>query len=200
LKINPRNKVPAIQNTVDGTLLYESAICNEYLSDLAREMETDEPASDEKFWKLMPLAASDRAALRLLNDCVDNQLSPAQFTFLMNKDAEKDSEMVESLEEVLETLQESIQVRGGPYLMGAEFTLADVHVLPFFLRLVVSLKHFKAYEIPKEKFSRLLDWFELCSGRESVTAAAKSEEEIVTVYQRFVDMEYAFGGLNKSSK
>jgi glutathione S-transferase len=162
-------------------------------------MDEDIPAA-EKFWKLMPVAASDRAALRLLNDHVDNQLSPSQFTFLMNKDPEKDAEMIESLEQALETLQESLHVRGGPYLMGEGFTLADVHVLPFFLRLIVSLKHFKGFEIPKHKFARLLDWFELCSGRESVSAAAKSDEEIVKVYQLFVDMKYGFGGLNKNGK
>jgi len=199
LKINPRNKVPAIQNIEDGTVIYESAICNEYLSDLAREKEKDVVTSAEQnVWKLMPIDASDRAALRLLNDHVDNQLSPAQFTFLMNKDSEKDKEMIGSLEIALEVLEESLTIRGGPYLMGTDFTLADVHVLPFFLRLVVSLKHFKGYDIPQEKCSKLLDWFQLCSERESVKAASKSEEQIIEVYKKFVDMKYKFGGLNKN--
>jgi glutathione S-transferase len=197
LEISPKGKVPAIQNTEDGTVVYESAICDEYLSDLARQMEKDAPAG-QKVWKLMPVSASDRAALRLLNDHVDTQLSPAQFTFLMNKDVEKDAEMLESLEKALDLLQDSLIVRGGPYLMGEDFTLADVHVLPFFLRLVVSLKHFKGYAVPKEKFSRLLEWFDLCSARESVKAAAKPDEQIIEVYKRFVEMDYAFGGLNNN--
>ena len=146
----------------------------------------------------MPLDPSDRAALRLLNDHVDTQLSPAQFTFLMNKDTEKDAEMVEALEQALFVLEESLKVRGGPFLMGKEFTLADVHVLPFFLRLVVTLKHYKGYEIPKERFDRLLQWYEICSQRESVSTASKSVDEIIQVYNRFFEVDYAFGGLNKN--
>ena len=201
LKINPRNKVPAIQNVKDGTLIYESAICNEYLSDWAREKEivqdnrnVNDPQSDDSndpnFWKLMPVAASDRAMLRLLNDHVDNTLCPAQFTFLMNQNnPEKDIELIEALESAMEILQQSIETTGGPYLMGKEFTLADIHVLPFFLRLVVSLKHFKNYELPHSKFQILMDWFELCSSRNSVKAAAKTEDEIIKVYQMFVDAD-----------
>ena len=146
----------------------------------------------------MPIDASERAALRLLNNLMDNTLLPAQFTFLMNKDEEKDFEMIVSLESALDVLQDSLIKRGGPYLMGGGFSLADIHVLPFFLRLIISLKHFKGYEVPKQKYSRLLEWFDLCSERESVQATAKSEEEIIKVYKMFVEKEYGFGGLNKN--
>lgn len=198
MKINPKNNVPAIENVLDGTVLYESAICNEYLSDFARENDDAVPSEGQKMWKLMPIGSSDRAALRLLNDHVDTDLFPAQFTFLMNKDSEKDKDMIQALERALKVLQDHLSIRGGPYLMGKEFSLADIHVLPFFLRLVVSLKHFKRYEIPKDQFSPLLRWFGLCSKRESVKAASKSEKQIIGVYQKFVDVEYKFGGLNKN--
>jgi len=161
--------------------------------------DTHNDDDNDKFWRLMPTLAADRAALRLLNDHVDNQLSPAQFTFLMNQeDPEKDAELITALELALGVLQQSLIRRGGPYLMGRDFSLADIHVLPFFLRLVVSLEHFKSYQIPKDRFSRLLEWFELCSQRPSVQAASKSKDEIVQVYQKFVDMKYGFGGLNKN--
>jgi glutathione S-transferase len=199
LDINPRGKVPAIQNTEDGFIIYESAICDEYLSEVARQLENSH-LDGTTVWKLMPVDPSDRAALRLLNDIVDTQMGTSMFTFLMNKDATKDPDFIESLENALTMLQESLVTRGGPYLMGGEFTLADVHVLPFFLRMVVSLNHFKSYEVPKEKFSRLLDWFDVCSERESVRAAGKSEEEIIKVYRRFVEVDYSFGGLNKNKK
>ena len=103
-----------------------------------------------------------------------------------------------ALEKALDPLQESLVQRKGPFLMGNEFTLAEAHILPFLLRLVVSLKHFKGYEIPKEKYSKLLEWYEMCSQRESVQAAGKTDERIIEVYQKFVDMKYGFGGLNKN--
>lgn len=197
LEINPRGKVPALQNTQDGTVIYESAICDEYLCDVARELDP-ENAPKEGIWKCMPVSPSEKAAMRLLNDIMDTQLGTTQYTFLMNDDKEKDTELMETLEKALDFFQEALIQRKGPFLMGEEFTLAEAHVLPFFLRLVVSLKHFKGYEIPPAKYSRLLEWYELCSQRESVKAAAKSEEKIIEVYGKFIEMKYGFGGLNKN--
>lgn len=201
LEINPRGKVPALQNVEDGTVLYESTICDEYLCDVARERDPEgAPAVGALVWMLMPISASEKAHMRLLNDHVDTVLGPAQYTFLMNDDTEKDPELIAALEEALDVLQESLVKRGGPFLMGQDFTLAEAHVLPFFLRLAVSLKHFKGYEIPPKKYAKLLEWYTLCSERESVQAAAKSEERIIEVYQMFVDMKYGFGGLNKNKE
>lgn len=200
LDINPRGKVPAVVNTKDGAVVYESAICDEYLSDLARELGGAGSTSTGRYSKLMPVNPAERASLRLLNDHVDNTLSPAQFTLLMNKDEEKDKELIEKLEEALTFLEESLTKTGGPYLMGEDFSLADVHVLPFFLRLTITLDHYKGYKLQKEKFPNLLQWFDRCSGRESVKPSAKSREEIISVYDRFIKVDYAFGGLNKNKK
>ncbi|CAB9498221.1 Probable glutathione [Seminavis robusta] len=203
LEINPRGKVPAIQNLQDGSVIYESAICDEYLCDYARQMDTNnntDQDSKSKLWKLMPTDAADKAAMRLLNDHIDTQLGPAQYTFLMNDDKEKDAGLMDTLEDALQVLQDSLIQRGGPYLMGSHFTLAEAHVLPFFLRLVVSLQHFKDYQIPPQRFGRLLEWYELCTQRESFQTTAKSDETIVEVYQKFVDMKYGFGGLNKNKE
>lgn len=198
LDINPRGKVPAIQNMKDGTIVYESAICNEYLSDWARQLDDLKFVDGTAFWHMMPVDASEKAAMRLLNDHVDTSLGPAQYTFLMNDDPEQDSVLRGKLEDALAELQSALISRGGPFLMGGEFTIADAHVLPFFLRLVVSLRHFKQYEIPTGRFSALLKWYDLCSKRESVVTASKSDEKIIEVYQKFVDMKYGFGGLNKN--
>jgi len=171
------------------------------LSDLAREMDDGVGSTNNEqqgFWKLMPTKASDRAALRLLNDHVDTKLNPAVYTLLMNKDDSKHSQLVEELEQALDVLQQSLTSRGGPYLMGKEFTLADIHVLPFFLRMTVSLRHFKNYEMPASKFQKMLEWYELCNERPAVQATRKPNSTIVEVYQRFVDQNYAFGGLNRN--
>ncbi len=199
MDINPRGKVPAIQNTRDGTIIYESAICNEYLSDYARQLDGNTSALGKRdIWKLAPVDAGEKAAMRLLNDHVDTYLGPAQYTFLMNDNSDRDRELKQKLEEALHVLQAALIARGGPFLLGKQFSLADAHVLPFFLRLVVSLKHFKGYVIPSDEFGILLDWYTLCCERESVKAVSKSDEKIVEVYQKFVDMKYSFGGLNKN--
>ena len=198
LDINPRGKVPAIKNYRDGTIIYESAICNEYLSDYSRQVDENQPEDGAKVWHMMPVDAGARAAMRLLNDQVDTLLGPALFTFLMNADPEQDSPLKDKLEEALAILQAALETHGGPFLMGNDFTVADAHVLPFILRLIVALRHFKNYEIPPGQFGSLLQWYEICSQRESVIASSKSDADIIKVYQRFVDMKYSFGGLNKS--
>ena len=199
LEINPRGKVPAIKNDRDGTIIYESAICNEYRSDYARQLDESQPDDGAEVWHMMPVDAGARAAVRLLNDQVDTLLGPAQYTFLMNTDPERDSQLKGKLEEALAVLQVALGASGGPFLMGKNFTSADAHVLPFVLRLIVTLRHFKNYEIPPGRFGPLLQWYAICSQRKSVVAASQSDARIIEVYQRFIDMKYGFGGLNKNN-
>jgi len=66
----------------------------------------------------------------------------------MNKDVEKDEELCAEMESALCAYEEALVKSKGPYLFGDEFTLADVHVLPFLQRLVITLKHWKDYELP----------------------------------------------------
>ena len=187
LKINPRGKVPAIKiPTENNAVVYESAIICEYCCDTQPET------------TLMPTDAIFRAEVRLLNDHCDTVLTPAQFTFFMNKDEDKDRELSADLEKALLVYEEQLEKTGGPFLMGEHFTLADVHVLPFMLRLVVSLRQFKQYEIPADRFPKLLKWYELCSQRDSVQAASLTDEKIHELYSMFLDIDYTFGGLNKN--
>jgi len=176
LKINPRGKVPALRvPALNNQVVYESAICCEFLCDAYA------PTS------LMPTDPMDRATVRLLNDHSDNVLTKSQFTFLINKDVDKDSDLSQALESALMMYEEQLEKSGGPFLMGECFTLADVHILPFILRLVVSLKHYKSYELPAVKFSKLLAWYDVCSQRESVQDAALSEEKIIELYSTYVN-------------
>ena len=196
LKINPRGKVPAIRiPALDDEIVYESAICCEFLCDYV--------GGGGSPPELLPGGAVARARMRLLNDHCDNVFTRTQFTFLMNKEEDKDEGLREEMEEALLRYERALGEGeegeggwGGPYLLGGSFTLADVHLLPFVQRLTVSLRHFKGYELPPDRFPRLLEWFALCSRRPSVQGAGLSEEKIVEIYTRFFEVDYGFGGLN----
>jgi glutathione S-transferase len=191
--INPRGKVPAIQvPALDNEVVYESGICCEFLCDYSSAGDVLNYNPTE----LIPDDAVGRARMRLLNDHCDNVFTKTQFTFLMNKNETKDVESSLDMEEALLAYEKALEKSGGPFLLGKAFTLSDVHLLPFMQRLVVSLRHFKSYELPLDKFPRLLAWFELCSHRESVKGAALTEEKIIELYSMFVNMDYKFGGLN----
>mmetsp|Transcript_12403 Transcript_12403/g.23246 ORF Transcript_12403/g.23246 Transcript_12403/m.23246 type:complete len:295 (+) Transcript_12403:94-978(+) len=192
LKINPRGKVPAIRiPTCDYEVVYESAICNEFLCDYATHVL-------KMHQELMPQDPMMRARIRLLNDHCDNIFSKTQFTYLMNKEKERDIQLANDMEEALMVYEKALDKSGGPYLLGNQFTLADLHVLPFIQRLVVSLRHWKDYKLPQDKFPRLLVWFSSCLERESVKTSSMDDGKIIEVYQRFMDVNYSFGGLNKN--
>lgn len=184
-KINPLGKVPALR-LPSTDVVYESAICNEYLCDLALE-------SDRH--SLMPKNSLMKAKIRILNHYCD-ELGKAQFTFLMNKDSEKDKILIQDMEKALQVYEDSLRKEGGSYLMGEVFTMADVHVFPFIQRLIITLLFFKKYEIPSAKFPLLLNWFVLCSGRESIQQSSMNSDKTIEVYQGFVNANYDFGGLN----
>lgn len=179
LKINPRGKVPALRvPALNNQVVYESAICCEFLCDAYA------PTS------LMPTDPMDRATVRLLNDHCDNVLTKSQFAFLINKDADKDLDLGQALESALMMYEEQLDKSGGPFLMGECFTLADVHILPFILRLIVSLKHYKSYELPTANFSKLLAWYDVCSKRESVQDAALSGK--FPIYSSIHNKQFSF--------
>jgi len=191
LKINPRGKVPALRvPAADYAVICESAICNEFLCDYVTQVRQEN--------KLMPADPFVRAKIRLMNDHCDNVFAKTQFTYLMNKDESKEEELCGEMESALTSYEDALSESKGPYLLGSDFTLADVHVVPFLQRLVITLKHWKDYELPKEKFPKLLAWLESCLGRESVKESSMSKEKTIEVYERFVGADYKFGGLNKN--
>ena len=177
--------------TADYAVVYESAICNEFLCEYATTILKQQPT-------LMPTDPFIKAKIRLLNDHCDNIFAKTQFTYLMNKEVEKDEELCHEMEGALGIYEEALVKGKGPFLCGEEFTLADVHVFPFLQRLVITLKHWKDYELPKEKFQKLLAWIDACLGRESVIESSMSKEKTIEVYERFVGNNYNFGGLNKN--
>ena len=191
LRINPRGKVPALRNPADdNVVLYESAICNEYLCDFV-------DFQQQRGVDLFPSTPSMRAKMRLLQDHYDTNVGKTQFTYLMNKDdSEKDAQLQQQLEEGLQVYEDALEESGGPFLMGSTFTLADVHIVPFITRLIVSLKHYKGYELPVGKFRRLLAWYDACLARPSVNLATPADKLIIEAYQKFLQVDYSFGGLN----
>jgi glutathione S-transferase len=103
----------------------------------------------------MPKSAAEKARLRLLCDFFDLDVVPAQYTYFMNRNETQETELQQkqALEDKLSVLEMALEASGGPFLMGQQFTLADVHVLPFYMRMVASLDHFKGSIAFKISFS-----------------------------------------------
>lgn len=126
LKLNPYGKVPVLID--DDVVVYDSTIINEYL-----EEEYPHPA-------LMPEDSSARSRVRTLEDYCDNSFLPsAGFVQaeLSKPQAEQDAERLQRYRnELARGLKRLEGLLGGKeYLVGGQFSLADVAFVPALLIL-----------------------------------------------------------------
>jgi stringent starvation protein A len=122
LRLNPYGKVPVLVD--DEEVIYDSTIINEYLED------------EYPLPHLMPEEDSQgRARVRLLEDYCDNSFIPPTTMLLAQlrkPEAERDTQRVEQAREELRRCLYFLRDRldGHEYLIGNEFTLADVAFAP----------------------------------------------------------------------
>ena len=122
LRLNPYGKVPVLVD--DDEVIYDSTVINEYLED------------EYPLPHLMPEEDSQgRARVRLLEDYCDNSFIPPTTMLLAQlrkPEAERDTQRVEQAREELRRCLYYLRDRldGHEYLVGNEFTLADVAFAP----------------------------------------------------------------------
>ena len=122
LRLNPYGKVPVLVD--DDEVVYDSTVINEYLED------------EYPLPHLMPEEDSQgRARVRLLEDYCDNSFIPPTTMLLAQlrkPEAERDTQRVEQAREELRRCLYYVRDRldGHEYLVGNEFTLADVAFAP----------------------------------------------------------------------
>lgn len=115
LERNPYGKVPVLED--DSTVIYESAIIDEYLEDKY-------PAV-----RLMPSDLGERARARIWVDYCNTRLQRAGgFVAHDNKVERSKAEIVEYLQFL------DGHMRGRDYIAGG-YSLADITFIPFFTRL-----------------------------------------------------------------
>lgn len=125
LRMHPEGKVPLLVH--DGHPLFESAVITEYLEDAFPEV------------SLMPATALERAELRLwtfwCNHLFKPDLDAFKYKFNSLPEAEQRA-LLGRLQGHLAKLEKALD--GWPYLLGGDFTLADIHVFPFYRQLMRS--------------------------------------------------------------
>ena len=115
MKQNPYGKVPVL---VDGDgVIYESAVINEYLDEKCTEV------------PLLPRNQLDRAKVRIWVDFFNTRLHPTGSDLQKDRDPEKARvRMVQHLRTIDDALT------GNDYLVGNQFSLADITFIPFYTR------------------------------------------------------------------
>lgn len=191
--------------------LYESIVIAEYLdehfSDVSKYGPRLLPEGDDE------LAAYERARCRLWIDHISSRIVPAFYRFLQHT-PEKDSQYTVTdarsdllgaiktfIEQLLEmdNERESLQQKPGPWFLGDRFSLVDITLIPWALRLFL-IDHYKKPDgvgIPEpgegaadnEIWNRWRMWFAEVQKRDSVTSTMSERQKYIEVYKRYAEDE-----------
>eukprot|EP00546_Thalassionema_frauenfeldii_P021527 CAMPEP_0178897090 /NCGR_PEP_ID=MMETSP0786-20121207/1548_1 /TAXON_ID=186022 /ORGANISM="Thalassionema frauenfeldii, Strain CCMP 1798" /LENGTH=321 /DNA_ID=CAMNT_0020567591 /DNA_START=31 /DNA_END=996 /DNA_ORIENTATION=+ len=148
------NVVPALL-TCEGQILAESAILADYV--------------DVAFAPAGSLSPSDVIMRFNMNFLIErhSKLSTMYMEFLLCQDSTKYTEFSNSLLNLLGVLNADLKTYPGPYLLGEQFTLADINIFVFVERIKVVLGHFRSFVIPAS-LDAFWKWYRTTAARPSV--------------------------------
>ena len=114
LELSPLKKVPVLK--VDGEVLFESAVINEYLDDITGgDLQPKDPLK----------RAKNRAWIEFASNMIGNL-----YMMKMSKDEERYLRYRGQLEDLLERVEK--RLGDGPWFDGEQFSLCDTAFAPFF--------------------------------------------------------------------
>ncbi len=156
LSVSPTGKVPVV--IVDGDVLYESNVVNQFLDEV-----TGEP-------RLLPEDPKERAYARIWMSSADSDFYPAVFVGSVGRERgfseERVLEALERLKTVLGNLEGRLE---GRDFLADGFSLADIAHAGNFVRL---RELEERGEVPLEGYPNVVAWMERVEARKSFKAAA----------------------------
>ena len=170
LAVSPYGKVPVIVD--DGQTIYESAIINEYL--------------DEKYKSIpmMPEEPVERAKARIWMDyCTNKYLTLSRKLLVDHGNEELQTENKKKMEESLIYIEKECFEKNanGPFWLGNNISLVDLHYAPFFERFG-AFKELFGVEWPEECI-KISDWWSAVQKRDSYKITVLPTEEHVDLYR-----------------
>jgi len=169
--MTPGQRVPVVKH--DDFVLGESATINEYL---------------ETVFDGIQLAPGDpklQAVMRNEIKYFDSVFLPAFYQFLFAQDSMRQDELRDDLYHKLAFLDQQVGAcqsgnGGGPWWLGAQISLADFSMFPFFERFEV-FDHYRGFELPTGCV-RLREWWEAMCEREAVAATMHDLDYFIPRY------------------
>lgn len=171
LALSPAGTVPLL---VHGAVrLWDSAAVIQYLEEAF-------PAHP-----LLPKAPALRAAARISINFADSNLYEPTHRLLMSSDARLQAEIAERLATSLRFLDtHALAPHGGAYVLGEDFSLADIALFPWYEQLAV-LERFRQFRLPAE-CDCLPTWREAVAQRRGVRSAARTPDFYLQGYAQLL--------------
>jgi glutathione S-transferase len=174
VKISPNGKVPVLRH--DDRVIWESSVIAEYLEEVF-------PAHP-----LLPSEPERRAIARVWVSFADSRLYARTETLLHSFDPDLHLRIAAQLADDLRFVEKqgfARQSANGPYLLGDEFSLADLALYPWFEQIAVLEQH-RGFRFPTE-CTRLITWQQAVAKRDGVRAAGKSPQFYLDGYRRLLE-------------
>jgi glutathione S-transferase len=176
--VNRYETVPCLYD--QGLGVFESAIVAEYL--------------DSKYGNGNLFCRDDPAKASLLRLVASKFEMGSLYGLLRNKDSEKNSEFESEIQYMLTELETIYRVNAssyresGPYLLGSQFSAAEIMVMPFFYRFKTILKHYRGFDLlPQEKYPLLTAAFEASIDRPAFKESSKDANYFIQVYASYAN-------------
>ncbi|RSL46898.1 hypothetical protein CEP53_010145 [Fusarium sp. AF-6] len=175
LEANPHGYVPAIKQ--GEWTCAESGVILEYLEDLGQGM------------PLLPTDPQSKATCRLWIGHINNRIVPPLFTLLQTQEIALQHDASERLQTSIDSLVQAADEQ-GPFFLGPNLSLVDIHLAPFALRLPRILTSLRGWS-PPPPGSRWARWLDAIESDESIRATTSDHE----LYADTVDLLVRRNGL-----
>lgn len=177
LEANPRGLVPAIRegDWASG----ESTIILEYLEDRDQRV------------PLFPTDPRLKANCRLWIDHINSKIVPSYFALLRAADIPTQTECMKALQNDITALVQAADER-GPYFLGGDLCLVDIHFAPFVLRLSRILSELRSWSPPMPG-TRWNQWVEALEQNPHIQATTSLKELYTETFDLFLNTRQPHG-------
>jgi glutathione S-transferase len=171
MDISPYGRVPLLMHGENK--VWESAVILEYLDEVFREV------------ALMPSNPAERAKVRLWIDFANTQLYAATHRLMFTAEQSAHHQIIaEMIGYVRHLEQEGLRKSEGAYLLGEQFTLADVALYPWFEQ-VKTLEKFGGFRMPEDT-PGIRAWQKAVAARPAVMSCARSDTFYADGYRHYL--------------
>ncbi len=125
-------------------------------------------------------------------DHFNSKFVPLFYRVLVRQDKGQQQEVAKEIQDQLHWLDQHVDSK-GPYFMGQEFSMVDIALLPWFIRIFI-LEHYRGFGLPKD-CQKLAAWSARATKRQSVQetftgaegSKASYEDQLLEHYSRYAD-------------
>ncbi|WIA08730.1 hypothetical protein OEZ85_008154 [Tetradesmus obliquus] len=181
--VNPRGLVPAV--------VHQGEACAESL-DLCRWIDgafnTDAPLTPAA-----PAARKQMDTLLSSTSCIVSaglDIVAGSTAYQWGIGRQPSTAQVQRFEQQCSQLRSALQQHGGPYLCGAQPTLADVALLPFFERFRLALQLFQDYDLAGVQGGAVTQWMDHLHKQPWCQTAVPDEEKLAEAFRQHKSLDF----------